>query len=244
MEKKILQVPEESINGWQVPLALLEKATRENIWKNANASIVLSNHYVRYQMLPPSEDALDEEEQQALLHHLFTQTYGAAALQWEYRLSENTKESPGIACAIDRELLTALQQTCKNARLRLRSLQPYLSLSFNLMRREAGNRAGWLCVVEPFRFSAVFVRKGSWKTVVNRRLEGNDSILEIVARLERESLLAGFGDESRAVMFYGPDMQKPSAKSIGKWKVTRFEIPRQHRYIGSNEPGYALIAGG
>ena len=62
--------------------------------RRVDVSVVLSNHFVRYALLPP-QDAVTPEEELALARFQFTKIHGERVKSWEVRVCER------LACAID-----------------------------------------------------------------------------------------------------------------------------------------------
>src|ERR1019366_5449843 len=95
-------------------------------WKQADTMVVLSNHYVRFLVLPWNEAMLSGAEKMALVQHRFDEVYGEASSSWDFRLNEGSFGTPSLACAIPQKLLSQLKALFEASPLRLKSVQPYL----------------------------------------------------------------------------------------------------------------------
>ena len=62
--------------GWQPVLAILESLLKNGEWKKSDVTVILSNHFMRFLVLPWNEVSLTEVEQMALVQHHFAAVYG------------------------------------------------------------------------------------------------------------------------------------------------------------------------
>ena len=90
---------------WDAPIKAVEDALPQIIARKTVVKITLSNHFMRYTLVPWSETLASAAEEEAYARHCFKQLYGADAEQWELRLSPNRAEQPQLASAVDRRLL-------------------------------------------------------------------------------------------------------------------------------------------
>ena len=137
-------------------------------------TVILSNHYVRY-LIVPWHDALEgEAEEQAYLRHHFAKVHGERAKGWTYRWSE------GLASAVDTDLLSEL----KSAKARIVSIQPELMAAFNRARGEIPREGAWLVLADDGRACVALYARGKWLSVQNARGDWQEL-------LERERHRAG-----------------------------------------------------
>ena len=99
------------------------------------AKVILSNHFMRYTMMPWSETLSDAAEEEAYARHCFRQLYGADVEHWELRLSPQRAGLPQLASAVDRRLLAALRGVFERNGVALESIQPRLMAAYNNSRR-------------------------------------------------------------------------------------------------------------
>lgn len=190
--------------GWQAALPVLQAALANPDWKNADATLILSNHFMRFLLLPWNDVALTDAEKLSLLQHRFNEVYGEASASWELRLNEGSFGAPSLASAVDRDLLGQLQDIFKASPLRLKSVQPYLMSAFNVCRNKLGNGAAWLVLVEQGMSCIGLLHRGQWQSIRLRRT-GSDWFDETMLALEREILLADSGNHSSEVFIYAPE---------------------------------------
>ncbi len=141
-------------------------------WQNDNVAvrIVLSNHFVRYALVPSSDGVSAGEEELALARFHFAKVHGDASRDWNIRLSPASgRRTARLACAVDNALVTALQQCFpRDRRPRLSSVQPLLMSVFN----HAGSRAipakgAWLIMAEADRACVALHSGKTWQAVQN-----------------------------------------------------------------------------
>lgn len=83
--------------------------------------VVLSEHFVRYAVLPWSPDLGSEAEWKAFADHTFASTYGSASAGWIVRMCPTGRRGPRIACGMDAKILATLTRAN-----RVRSVTPAL----------------------------------------------------------------------------------------------------------------------
>lgn len=190
--------------GWQAILTVLQAALDNPDWKNADATLIISNHFVRFLLLPWNDVALTGAEKLSLLQHSFSGVYGDASATWELRLDEGSFGAPSLASAMDQGLLEQLKSIFNVSTLRLKSVQPYLMTAFNACRRELGKGTAWFILAEQGMSCMGLLNNGQWQSIRLRRT-GSDWFNETMLGLEREMLLANIGNESSKVFVYSPE---------------------------------------
>jgi hypothetical protein len=145
-----------------------------------NVTVVLSNHFVRYALVPWSDALAGPAEEEAYLRHHFARIHGERAKSWLLRSSDDAPGAPRLCSAIDRDLLEELRACFpKRGKARLVSVQPQLMAVFNRSRGAIPRSGAWLMLVEADRACAALHAKGRWQSVQNARGEW-------LALLERE----------------------------------------------------------
>jgi hypothetical protein len=146
----------------------------------SRVTLVLSNHFVRYALVPWSGALATPAEEQVYLRHHFAKIHGERAKGWVYRASVGRRGEPRLASAVDAELVAAIRSAFpKGGAATLVSVQPALMHVFNGARAALPHPAGaWLVIAEPDRacvalhadgaFRAVQNAKGDWRTLLER----------------------------------------------------------------------------
>lgn len=163
-------VPEAGAKPWTAALATLEQLLGEPTAKAGEARVTLSNHFVRYLVLPWDSALLGTDELHAAATQHFERVFGDTAVEWELRVSPGEFGEPVLACAIDRALLQALDACIGRApggRLRLTAVEPLLMTAFNHLRARIGGDAV-LAVFETNCLALAVLREGRWQRVVSR----------------------------------------------------------------------------
>jgi len=188
---------------WAKVLEALESGLQKEGGAKSDAQIVLSNHFVRYALVPWSDQISDQEEEQAFIRLCFTKTYGADAQHWALRMSPNGFGESQVACAIDQGLLDGLERVVTAHGAKLVSLQPYLMAMFNQWRQELPDSSAWFVVAEPGRLCVSQLQKGRWQTLRTVKA-GGDWCQALQKLLEREYLISESGMERGAVYLCTP----------------------------------------
>ncbi len=158
--------------------------------------IVLSNHFVRYLLVPWSQQIASEEEFRNYAAAAFEEVYGEASAEWEVSLSAERPGAPRLAAAIDRQLLEAIRAALASTRLRLTSVQPYLMAAYNRVARSRHDHDQDLVfmLVEAGRACILVAQGGKWCHVSTAAAPEDPDALS--ALLEREIQLADLQGES------------------------------------------------
>jgi hypothetical protein len=141
--------------------------------KRVDVTVVLSNHFVRYAVLPEQDGAATPEEELALARFHLAKIHGERVRGWEVRVSER------LACAIDAALLEGIKSCFpKNRKPRLVSVQPRLMSAYNAARRRIPRDGAWLVLAEGGRTCLARVAAKGWASVHNGRETDVAELLE------------------------------------------------------------------
>ena len=209
--------PSAEAPAWRAPLAALAEALRELAWQRADAVVVLSNHFVRYALVPWDEKLSSEAEQAAFARYHFVRVYGEAAEGWAVRQSGTAADAAQVASAVDQELLDALRETLKPAGLRLISIQPYLMHAYNRWQSLLHVGARWFAVGEPGRLCLALLEPTRWLALNSYRIEG-DWPQALVQRLDRERHRVEATEIPNEVYLYAPELAE-TGLDAGAWSV-------------------------
>jgi hypothetical protein len=156
---------------WRGALEALKRKV-STLKNRTDVSVVLSNHFARYALVPPADGATADEEL-ALARFHFARIHGERAKSWEVRLSG------GIACAIDTQLLSELKEIfSKQKKIKLVSVQPYLMHAYNQWRPRIPRAGAWLVLAEPERVCLARLSAQGWASVHNGRETDWEQLLE------------------------------------------------------------------
>ena len=133
-------------------------------------TVVLSNHFVRYALVPWSDALSGAAEEDAYVRHHFAKIHGDRARSWLFRASEGPRGAPRLASAIDRDLLDEIK-ACFPAKCkaRLASVQPALMAAFNALRGRIPAAGAWLVLTDAERACVALHARGRWLAVQSAR---------------------------------------------------------------------------
>jgi len=204
VRRDIVEVePGNSGPGWQAAIEALPAALAPSRAAKPEVSVILSNCFVRYALVPWNPTLRTEAEWLALARHRLTTVHGTAAERWELRVTETVRMGSLIACGVEAELLDAVQAKVTEGRAKLSSVQPYLIAAFNRIRTKIGQESCWLVIEEPGCLVIALIRGGHWLSIRCRYVDANwrASFAEI---LEREGALLALDEPCSRVVVYTP----------------------------------------
>ncbi len=201
---------------WQGAVAALLQIAEGIKNANVNVTVVLSNHFVRYALIPWSAALGNAEEETAFVRYCFAKVHGERSKGWELRSSRAPAGSVRIASAVDSTLVQAIRASFPaGARAKLASVQPYLMSAFNRWRALVKGARAWFLLVEPQRACLAHLENGRWTTVRNSR-GGFDDPARWAELLDRERHLVGGSGAADGVYVHAPrSWTAPSAEAQG-----------------------------
>ena len=186
----------EGAAGWEPAAAKLEAllaATPQ--WRGSALRIILSNHFVRYVLVPWSDDLSNEKEHLVLARRHFALTHGPVAKNWAIRMSLDRPGECHVASALDESLVSRLSLAAAASHVKLVSLEPLLMAAFNRWRQDFREEAQWFVTVESGMLCGALVGRNRWIALRRWRTE-DDWASELPLWLSREQLI---GEESASV---------------------------------------------
>ena len=165
--KSIACDPALGAEPWQGAVATLKAFA----WtERCEVTAVLSNHFVRYAVVPWSDALSNAAEEEAYLRHHFAKIHGERAKSWTTRASEERRGVPRLASAIDTALLEELKSAFpQEGKARLVSVQPELMEAINRWRDAIPREGAWLVLAEPERACLAMYKDGGWRSVQNAK---------------------------------------------------------------------------
>jgi hypothetical protein len=185
--------------AWAQALDAFREGLAKSAAHHSRVAVVLSNHFVRYVLVPWNGQIKKEEEELAYARHCFEQVYGPSAAAWDIRVSASGKGGPRVACAVDARLLSTLDQIVAGAGMKLSSVQPYLMTAFNRWRDEMNGHSVWFVLAEQDRLCLSTLVEGRWTDLKNLHV-APDWIAELPTMLERQRLLSDLGGEVKVYL--------------------------------------------
>lgn len=173
---------------WQGAIEGLRELLAHPNTRAGDADVVLSNHFVRYLLLPWNAGLAGEREELAYALARFQQTYGEPARTWSVRLSPGKPGTPMLAAAVEQALIDAIRTLLQGLPLRLRALEPALMSACNAQRGPVAPNA-WIALAEPGRLLLGLQRDGHWRSLRTRPL--NVESVSLAELIDQERLLLG-----------------------------------------------------
>ncbi len=209
---------------WSEPLGALEAALSGSAGRKSSVTVVLSNHFMRYVLLPWTDALDDAREELAYAQHSFNEMYGRDSSMWELRISSGRAGTAQMACAVDTRLLEALRDMCTRLGVDLRSIQPHLMLAYNACRASLQGRSGWLALVEQGHLCLALLQDGKWSWIRTMRIAGHWH-QELPFLLDREALVSNIEIDADEVFLWAPEHSEVPIVEAGRWRIRQLQPP-------------------
>jgi len=202
------------------------------------ATVILSNHFMRYTLVPWSKKLANAEEELAFTRHCFTRVYGQIAERWALRLDPGPTEVPRLASAMDQAFLDGLRGVFEGAGIALKSIQPHLMAAFNGFRGSLGQHSAWFALLEPGNLCLALLYRGDWVRVRNLKI-GDAWRVELPTILEREAYLADHPEMPHEVYLWDAESEDTAPPESVPWE---FHVLSPERARGGAAAGNWLFA--
>lgn len=177
-------------------------------------SIVLSNHFVRYQVVPWSDAVSTPEELAALARVGFEKVFGGEAAGWQIEIAPEAAGKPRLAAAVASALVERLRSAAAGSRLRLKAMLPYLVSAYNRLGEPARHDDVLFVLAEPGRACLLVATGGHWRGV--RTSASEDTPEALAGLIERECQLLGLTDENTPqILVHAPQRARMPLPTIG-----------------------------
>lgn len=220
---------------WSGALDALQGALPEFAGRKSHATVVLSNHFIRYALIPWSDTLNDAKEEMAYARHSFSEMYGHDFGSWELRVSPGRGCTAQMASAVDARLLGSLRESLGRFEINLKSVQPHLMLACNACHALLRDRSAWLALLEHGNLCLVLLQKGRWSWVRSMRI-GNNWHEELPRLLEREAFNANVESEVNDVLLWAPELEETLVVPGGRWRIQNLQ-PRRMPGLDSEAAG-------
>ena len=202
---------------WAPALDALEALLQSAPSRGADATVVVSSHFVRYGLVPASDLLVTQEDEVNFARQNFVRVHGAAAEGWSVRVSGGARGG-ALASGIEQALVDALRALVERHGLRPRALVPALMAAYNHARLSLPPGGCRLVVHEP-GIAVSALRAPGWRRVRSQRVA--EPAAEALTRLlEREQALDD-NDAAAAPTFVLPLLPLPEAPSASEGSELR-----------------------
>lgn len=202
---------------WHNAVKTLEMTLPALIKCKMEVNVTLSNHFIRY-LLVPWFDKMSDEEELVFAQHCFREMYGNASDSWSVRVSPGKPGVAALASAVDTSLLEELHGLLKGMSLDIMSIQPHLMVAFNGCRAKLKGRSAWVAFLEPGNLCLAALQKGQLVWIRKLRI-GNAWQEELSAILEREAYLVDAEVAGDEVLLWAPHLADMDIPAKGRWKI-------------------------
>ena len=202
---------------WRAASDVLVETLRERRVRLGRVEVVLSDHFVRYLLIPWSRGLVSDSERLSFARLAFKELYGIAADSWDFCLDEQPAGQASFAAAVDRALVSSVRDAVTRAGGQLASLVPNLVDRINRHRSALKARQFCFAAAEPGRASLAFHANGAWQAVRSRRIDGPlGQALPVLLKQE-----AAVGDASGGGVLYLCSDASPPPAAIPGWQLIR-----------------------
>jgi len=230
--------------SWTAALAELENILGQS-GDGLPITIVLSNHMVRYKIIPALPAFSPAEKVMAVATHCFRESYGDSVDGWLVRVNPLPHGDTLLISAVDTDLVSGIEGLCKQYRCKLTSIQPYLMSGFNGVRRQIDTTASCFVQVEPGRLNIALIRDGSWQSIAACTIT-EDWSKDLSALITREMLLAGWQNVQPKVYFSAlPSIKDEQIKQLFKqnnpeWQTLQVDHKAIAGYLPTQDQPYSI----
>jgi hypothetical protein len=225
---------------WRVALDVLGRSMKELENGKAETTVVLSNHFVEYALVPWNEQVSGKDEGEIYVRNYFSKVYGDAAETWDFRYCKCGAEDVMLASAIDKTLLISLREVMNSSKVKLSSVQPYLVYAFNRICAGMENISGWFVLVEYGKACVGLLHAGKWSRLRNLRIEDN-WFDDLPGLIQREACLAGEEAAGGKVYVLAPEHVRQDWPAQGGWQFQYVALPVQQRADSTQHGGFSHI---
>jgi hypothetical protein len=228
-------------------------STNAKLASSLPITLVLSNQWFRYKIIPAMPAFSPAEKVMAVATHCFRESYGDSVDRWMIRVNPLPHGDSLLISAVDAELIAAIEMLCKKHQCKLKSIQPYLMSGFNAMRHQLGAGVSCLVQVETGRLTIALMRDSNWQSItattianVSAKDISADWSEDLAALISREMLLSGLQNAQANIYFSAlPSLQDEKIKQLFKqnnpaWQVLSADHKAIAGYIPSHDQPYAM----
>jgi len=225
---------------WHGAVAVLQDEAAHFRGDALDATVVLSNHFVRYALVSWNDALAGAAEELAFARHCFAKIHGERSKTWTLSLSEEPPGAPRIASAIDTALLDAIRDCfASDGGARLVSVQPCLMAAVNFWYRPLAQAGAWLLIAEPARACLLLHGEGRWQTVLNTK-GSYGTPEEWAALLDRERIRTLGADPVTKVWVHTADSPTDRWSQAGAWQLEPLSLPPLQGYSPLEDRRYAM----
>ena len=140
---------------------------KQKILKNQQVKVILSNHLVRFCVVPWHDKVVSLGDWQAIAQQVFRQQFGAVASEWRIAISFAKYGETMLAAAMDDSLYIQLENCAKQFGFTIDSIEPLLAALLNQTAFNPAQPYSWALIAEPQRvLLCQFNQQYQWQNVI------------------------------------------------------------------------------
>lgn len=187
--------------SWQLLIELLLATLKGQKFNRDSITVVLSNSFVRYTLVPWSQSLAKPEDEETLARICFEKIYGEMK-DWRLRIDDGKYGCPRIASAIPEAFFASIENTFKTIpAIELVSIQPFLMYAFNQRRGNFAEPDFIFGIAESNRICLASIHQGKW---LGARSVYCATISDQATLVEREILATGLEPGTKVYWFADP----------------------------------------
>jgi len=210
---------ETATEPWRAAVDALIEALRELRGAVGQVEIVLSDHFVRYLLIPWSAELVGDSERLSFAQLAFRDLYGQLADTWDLCLDEQPAGQASFACAVDRALASSLRDAVERAGAQLSALMPSLADCINRHRSALKAPEFCMAVCEPGRISLALRARHGWATVRSRRVDG--TLADVLPTLLKQEMAVGDVTQGGVLYVCTDDAPDAAPFAVPGWRTVR-----------------------
>lgn len=140
---------------------------------------ILGIHYVRYMMLPWSNQHLKEGFSTNLARQLFGKQFQQDTNNFEIKISKLEYKQPLIATFFDKNVILAIQEFVKDSKFKNSFIEPLLGIVWNRFYQQIKSSSSRLAIVDEGRALIIHQDKGKINTLSLRPFINETALINI-----------------------------------------------------------------
>lgn len=233
------EMPVDGEMPWHSAVNTLEMVLPSLIRHGMEVNVTLSNHFMRYQLIPWI-DKMSDEEEMVFARHCFSEMYGNVADSWTVRISPGRPGAASLASAVDTGLLEVLRGSLGQHGLDITSIRPHLMVAFNSCQASLAGRSAWVALLEPGNLCLAVLQNGHVTWIRKLRI-GATWCEELPAILDREACVADAGGVADEVFLWAPHLEEFDIPAFGRWSIRHLK-PGLNPAHGPELDGLQILA--
>ncbi len=192
--------------------------------QRGNLDVILSNHFVHMELLPPLDKALKPEEQRKRVQLHFDRIYGVVAKKWCFSSNTVKFQQPTLVAAIDQSLLSELQKLAGSLNLKLVSVEPSLMLMLNHWKKRLNGALVKFISLEKACWNILNLQNLKITSLSQSRYTNQFTSEDFLTVIQREALKNGETLQGKELYLFSPRNPNLTLEASGA-KLQHLRLP-------------------